>query len=88
MKVLHASKLEKLGLFTSLLFPIFIAAGCGSSNVKKYQVEIRVPMTSKVAPASRVRLVLRAADSLKEPNLSRTENYVLTEKKIALGNHD
>ncbi len=38
-------------------------------------------MTTKVAPASRVRLVLRAADSLKEPNLSRTEEYYLSEKK-------
>ena len=81
MKFLYTSKFRKLGLWVLLLLPVFIAAGCGSSNVKKYQVEIRVPMTSKAAPASRVRLVLRAADSLKEPNLSRSENYYLSEKK-------
>jgi hypothetical protein len=81
MRFIQKTQFRKWGLLATLLLPTFVAAGCGSSNVKKYQVEIRVPMTTKVSPASRVRLVLRAADSLEEPNLSRTENYYLSEKE-------
>ncbi len=60
---------------------LLLAAGCGGAKkIKSYEVEIRVlPMAAGRRPL-RVRLVLSAADALKNPNLSQTDEYILHEK--------
>jgi hypothetical protein len=58
-----------------------LPAGCASvQEVKRHQVEIRVPGPAARAAPVRARFVLLAADALPEPNLSRTAEYVLREK--------
>lgn len=67
--------LRGIGLPLALLL-----AGCAAPRIKQYQVEVRVPAFRQQAARARVGLVLAAADALREPNLSRTEEYVLREK--------
>ena len=64
-----------------LLTAAALAAGCGAlRETKTYQVEIRVPAPAARPGPLRARLVLAAVDALPEPNLSRTEEFVLREK--------
>jgi len=63
-----------------MLLPLFLVEGCSSTKVKNYQVEVRVPASDKVVRAIRTKLVLQAADALKDPNLSQSEDYILREK--------
>jgi hypothetical protein len=70
----------RAGLFVLVAIAV-LTAGCSSTPLKKYEVAIRVPGPAKSAGRVRVRLVLRAVDALTEPNLSRTEEYNLREKK-------
>ena len=61
--------------------PLALLAGCGGlQEVKRHQVEIRVPAPAARPVPARVRLVLLAADARQEPGLSRTEGYALREK--------
>ncbi len=75
----------KPGFRKALIFFIpvllLLAAGCGGTRkTKTYSVEIRVlPMAAGKRPL-RARLVLSAADALENPNLSRTDEYILREK--------
>lgn len=58
-----------------------LLAGCGGlQEVKSHQVEIRVPAPAARPARVRARFVLLAADARPEPNLSRTDEYVLREK--------
>lgn len=67
-------------LILSFLIP-FIAPGCGGARtVKRYKVDIHVPNPPPGNRPRRVRLVLKAIDALQEPNLSRTKEYILSEK--------
>lgn len=59
---------------------LFFVEGCTSTKMKNYQVEIRVPASDKIVRATRTKLVLHAADALKDPNLSQSEDYILKEK--------
>lgn len=60
---------------------VFLAAGCvGTRNVKSYAVEVRILPAAPGNRPLRARLVLSAADALEDPNLSRTDGYILREK--------
>ncbi len=75
--------IRKSGYRNALLFLIpflLLAAGCGGTKkVKTYSVKIRVIPAAPGNQPLRARLVLSAADALKNPNLSRTDGYILRE---------
>lgn len=70
-----------MALALLILLPLF-AAGCvGTRKVKSYSVEIPLPPAAPANRPVRTRLILSAADALKNPNLSRTDEYILRENK-------
>lgn len=75
--------IRKSGYRKALLFFIpflLLTAGCGGGKkVQTYSVEIRVLPAAPGNRPLRARLVLSAADALKNPNLSRTDGYILRE---------
>ncbi len=74
-----------LTLAAAALPLLLIAAGCATSEVKRYEIEVRVPSPGAKPSPPRARLVLVAADALQEPNLSRSEEYVLRERAPLAG---
>ncbi len=76
--VLKSGFRKTLAVFILLLF---FAAGCGGGKkIKSYAVDVRVLPAAPGKRPLRARLVLSAADALKNPNLSRTDGYILREK--------
>ncbi len=68
-------------MFLVLALTAFMVAGCSTPRIKTYQIDVRVPEAAQGTQPLRARLVLGAADSLKSPNLSQSEGYILREKK-------
>ena len=76
--VLKSGFRKTLAVFILLLF---FAAGCGGGKkIKSYAVDVRVLPAAPGKRPLRARLVLSAADALKNPNLSRIDGYILREK--------